>query len=205
MISNRALDPRLYRFSLTPFGRTPPLDESARRVLGLRLMTPFHIFGAYLLAGYFVCAVAVTLILELGRHAGVVSASAGTTLLTSGQAAYELLALLFLALLPLSLAFWQIRRLHDTNRSGTWLLVPLGAWALRLVLPFAVLFGSFSLLEIVFAESRAILAVMALIAAFAAATAYEHFVFTPHRRQWKATVTQAPGDPGPNRFGPPRQ
>lgn len=107
---------------------------------------------------------------------------------------------------------WNIRRLHDLGRSGWAMIVPAAYQAGRVV----VLLTSFAvpLLAIVlFVETNAgehftstglLYALFILVVALPILMIglYEWVVFRPHRNRWIRTVILAPGEPGPNRYGP---
>ena len=111
-------------------------------------------------------------------------------------------------------ACWTIRRLHDLGRSGWAMAIPAAYQAGRSLVLLTSLAAP--LLAIVLfveshtgediAQSGRLYALFALAVALPLATIslYEWAVFRPHRNRWIRTVILAPGEPGPNRYGPAR-
>jgi len=109
---------------------------------------------------------------------------------------------------------WTIRRLHDLGRSGWAMAAPAAYQAGRVVALLTSLAAP--VLAIVlfmeshtgedFAQSGRLHALLALAIALPPVTIglYEWVVFRPHRNRWIRTVILAPGEPGPNRYGPAR-
>lgn len=202
MIPAQILNPRLTQFALTPFGRTAALDKNARRIFGITETTP-QTFVFYIAMVGTIVGGAFLLAIMLGPHTSLLDAETEAAWINAGYGALNLFAFALIATALAGLAFWQIRRLHDVNRSGLWVLVSLGFWIGRLALPLAAIFGILAVVETFFRESGSTIAILAIAAPLATSAAYEHFVFSPHRQYWQATVTYAPGHPGTNRFGEP--
>jgi uncharacterized membrane protein YhaH (DUF805 family) len=119
-------------------------------------------------------------VLGLGGQAGTVTNTArGSFYYGAGVHGGILTDIFTLAVLVPNISV-SVRRLHDTNRSGWWLLLPLVPWLLILIVTAAALFGSAGagmLLAGIFGLAFLICAIVLLV--------------------WYCTA----GTVGPNRFG----
>lgn len=193
------LDPRFSKLAMTPFGRTSPIDKTARRLLFGQNADNAGVGFLHACAHFFVLAVLLL---------GAVVAGLGGRFDID---ALYLVVLVPLGLPPWALACWQIRRLHDTGRSGLHLAKPifvhLGRWLAFIIGTTAFMLAATSLASRVLGAEleRFSIALVAftLVAGFGIWAAYSRWILKPHRERWQANVEQAPGDPLENRFGPP--
>lgn len=146
-------------------------------------------FWMFMLLLVIIWVVAFTLMMVLGFGAlGMAGANPDGTPRLGGMAGMfasmgifaVIFAIIWLALLIPSIAV-AVRRLHDTNRSGLWLLMPIGLYVVAMVLILAGASG----------QSNGLAAIGMIFSLL----------------QWIASIVLLvfyclPGTPGPNKYGP---
>jgi hypothetical protein len=182
--AQNAVDPGESRFALTPFGRTGPLSRATR------IPADSHTGDPLAIASGVTAMLMVFVIPPLGL-----------------SAIAEPLISLPLLFYVYSAICWNIRRLHDLDRSGFGILLPLlanagilGASWLGAALAFLTSMAARSMGHPM-DEGGGLVAI--ILGMMGTTTAYLLLIYRRQRAQWRQQVVTAGGSPQANRFGPP--
>lgn len=189
-------DPARSRFALTPLGRTGPFTNEIAKEQ--------HFHGEPLFFASVVLSVALAWLI------GSLTGAHPTLTNTTDVAVLNWLIVVPMNFFCYSAICWNIRRLHDLGRSASAMVGPasylLGIPAAALT-PFAVWLGLqlAGLVPAMLSSLPLDPLIGVILAAISSTWAYFALVYMPHMKRWHRNVTLAPGDPGPNRYGPAPQ